>query len=357
MQIGVSTYDYQYGTCRCVYCNKPVIMHNNSASAENTLNVYFQEEVERRRRKYPGADFYLTVAEEEELRKLIEEVELGECIGYEQCIHYRCLEVIQSPEKKDVLERIRLSNRQNMELPDADHHILYELNYCNLIQCINYCAYCHREINVHAQGFAYCRKEDKAKKKCLFLHDTCYATLKEIRCHEKQLALHARRTFMHQLMFPLSKTASVKKVALRNEGWLSFLKQYELDFEERHLFNTWLATVEQKKRLVWLTSCDQQIWLHHVTEDLEELSRLIREKEITDENLAILEMDLVREPEPVYPFCTIPAPKSVISPLEMDVEAAPDVYCLSGNFKPPTLPKQLHINLVRSLRQRIREDA
>lgn len=327
-QLGVSAYDYRYGTCRCVYCNQPVILRNTP----DTLDLLFRDELEKLKATQ-GDQFYLTLAEEKQLRDEILQRESGQSIGYEQCIHYRCLAIIQRPENKEILERITLANRQNMLLPDDANYLFYDLNYSNLVQCLNYCAYCNREINVHAPGFAYCEKTDKHKN-CLFLHVACYDALKEYRCCVHRLAKDARRHFFHFVSSKLTDPTNPKEMAARNEAWLSFLTQYALDFDERHLFNAWLSFMETQE--------DSPIWQAGITEDLNALTRQLAA--LSEEALNALEIDLLSIPPPINPLCIIPAPNS---------RTENGVTCIV--YTPRPLPQQLQLNLINALRQARRE--
>jgi len=230
--LGVSAYDYKYKGYRCAYCNEVVITND-----PETLELLFQDAVAKLRLEDAGGanEFFLTEKEEAVLRETIATRERGVCIAYEQCIHYRCLALLQQPDNKETFSRLLLANRQNLVLPDENPalYTFYELNYSGVRQCLNACVYCQREIDANSPGFAYCEKCD-VKRRCLFLHNACYLLLKEQRYREQLLAANARRNFSHFLTSGPLPVQCVEEMAARNEAWLSFAKRYELTFDERH---------------------------------------------------------------------------------------------------------------------------
>lgn len=344
--LGVSVYDYLYRGYRCAYCHEVVITND-----AETLERLFKEAVEKLRMDHQGEDFYMTEKEKQVLWESIEARERGECIAYGQCVHYRCLALLQEPENREVLARFEMANRQNMQLPDEnpDLYTFYELNYSQVKQCINSCVYCHREINSSAPGFAYCEKSDK-KRRCLYLHNACYLTLKEMRAQKRLLEANARRNFSHFLsVFTPSRCALT--LAERNEAWLSFITRYELTFYERDALNTWLKYVQQEKAS-W-SEAQNVAWQTNITEDLGEMILLLSTTK-TEEELAIMEKDLAVIPLlGDRPMCQLPAPSRKALPSCLPSK---DTFVCYG-LAPLTLePRQLYLNLIRTLRQGNRED-
>lgn len=341
-QLGISTYDNRYGSCRCVYCHEIVLLLNTT-NTQTTLDALFQDEVEKLRERY-GSTYYLTVCEERELRESIQARESGECIGYEQCIHYRCLAIVQQPENKQTLALIRQANRQNMPLPTEEDYVFYELHCSTVRECTNYCVYCHREINTYAPGFAYCEKKKYklvATRKCEYMHSACFNGLTEARCHARLLEAQARRNFMHMLTVSPSSSNYPRptEYARRNEAWLSFLSKYALDFDERHLFSQWL-TLAAAEQTLW-PEFDNAVWLSHITHDLNALTTELAA--LSEEELTLLESELL---------LTLPPPPQQTNCILPDAIPAPCIL-----YKPTPLSTQLQLNLIAALRQARREQA
>lgn len=347
--LGVSVYDYLYKGYRCAYCHDVVITND-----PETLERLFKDALDKLRAEHQDKDedFYITEKEEQALRDSINERERGECIAYEQCLHYRCLALLQQPENKEVLARLEMANRQNMQLPDEnpERYTFFELNYSQVKQCINSCVYCHREINGNAPGFAYCEKSDK-KRRCLYLHNACYLSLKESRYQKQLFEANARRNFSHFLSVFKPIRCAVT-MAERNEAWLSFITRYELTFYERDALSTWLKYVAQEKALPSWSEAQNVAWVTNITKDLGVIILLLDAK--TEEELTDMEKELVAMP--LFgdrPTCQLPAPSRKALPSCLPSK---DTFVCYG-LAPPTLePRQLYLNLIRTLRQARRED-
>ncbi len=345
--LGESLYDYHYGGYRCAYCSGIIII----ASGSSTLEVLFQEALERLRLEHLGEDeYFLTCEEEKAIRDGIAEREGGECIAFGQCLHYRCLALLQEPGNKELFSRLLLTNRENMVLPDENPalYTFYDINYSVVRQCLNKCAYCHLELTVYAPGFAYCEKTDKSRH-CLYLHNACYMTLKEARCRTKLLEANARRNFAHYVTTGTPSTwarFTIAEMAERNEGWLRFATLYSMTFDERHYLNEWLRFIQQQKAL-WREQ-QSTCWFSHITDDMVVMVMELSTK--SEEQLTLLEKELTTKPEPLT---CVPIEEELPLPSCMPSKENCTRY---GPVKTRSAERQLYLNLISALRQSIREN-
>lgn len=355
-QFGSSKYDYHYMSCRCAYCNKVVILEHNL----DTLEILYQEELENQRNLRNDPSFYHTASEAKRERQAIMEREEGAYVAHEQCLHYRCLVVLQQDEKKGDLARLELANRRNIELPNTEKHYFYELNYTNVLMCLNKCAFCRLCITRHATGFAYCEKTDNLRKGH-YLHHACFDALSEERCHARKLEAQNRRQFLHFLTTTSAenqwKSLSVEKLAARNEAWLTFLSKYELNVDERDTLFEWIEAggtrlfddTEPAKKWDEHQKC---VWRANTTEDI--LSLFFTDiGQLKDEELDEKEKETIASssPSPYLLQCTIPVPEILPSIYAMPL--ATTDKCI--RYTPVPLPGQLILNLIKTLRQARRE--
>lgn len=341
--LGISTYDYKHKGYRCAYCNEVVITND-----PETIELLFQDAVAKLRLEDGGGanEFFLTAREEATLRESIATRERGVCIAYEQCLHYRCLALLQQPDKQETFSRLLLANRQNLVLPDENPalYTFYELNYSQVRQCLNTCVYCQREIDGNSPGFAYCEKSD-VKRRCLYLHNACYLALKEKRYRDQLLDANARRNFSHFLTSGAPPIQCVEEMAARNEAWLAFAKRYELTFDERHSLNEWLKVVkEQQAKPSWREQ-ESALWQANISEDL-----------------ASLMDEIAQKGEAVVVEVVLPAPRKCIQ-VAIPKKAIPSCLPVMDSFtvcdqtvQPMKTPSsQLYINLSSALKQGKRE--
>ena len=344
-KLGISDYDYHYRACRCVYCNEIVLLTNE------TLDILTEEEIARLRRENVARDyFFLTSEDERGIRERLRECYKGIQLDYDQCIHDRCLALVLQPENSEVLERIRLANRTNMILPNAANDAVFPIDYTNVRECLNLCAYCRQVITAQNPGFAYCPKSDRTRT-CLFLHIKCYEDLVAMRAAAKERDLLARRNFIHLLTKdPASAWAnySVREMAARNDAWFTFISQYELTVDERDALQEWLDFLSnQQQQSTW---CSQE-WLEALRQD--DLTRLVAQDltALSLEQLAELEAQLraqVQPPVPCFITRCIPAPRN--PNLIGECPRAEDIVLCKRPDASGQSPL-LYLNLVQTLRQ------
>jgi hypothetical protein len=216
-----------------------------------TLEILFQDEVERLKNENAYNDyFYLSASQERNIKKEIETRYRGGILDYDQCIHDRCLALLQKPENYRIMEQIRLANRQNMPLPDPLLHNKYPIEYTSVEECQTVCLYCRGQITSNNPGFAYCLKSDRTRC-CRYLHIACYEGLLQMRKQQRETDERIRRTFMHLLSsgYPAEWTTySVRELAIRNDAWFEFLARYHLTFDEREVLSEWLNFIDAKKQ-------------------------------------------------------------------------------------------------------------
>ena len=344
--LGVSDYDYVYGTRRCAYCNDVIILNN-----PETLERLYLDEVERLRLERNDPSFYLTVREERNLRECIMERERGLCIAYEQCLHYRCLAILEQADNEALLERIRRTNRCNINLPDNETHERYAINYANAQNCLHACAFCQRVLNQHLPGFAYCERSKKKTRHCqyLFLHDTCFNALDQTRCRDRALAAQARRNFIHLLTYDSASAwpnYSDAQVAQRSEAWLNFLSEYEASQDDLDALDEWIAFIKTQQVIPWSAS-NAERFLNNTEEYLLLLVTQLGDR--TDEALETLEkelLDRVTEAESLPSICSVATPRPAIA--NQNMETVPSIVCGPTTVKQPAL---LYINLIHLLKQ------
>ena len=348
-KLGISEYDYQYMSCRCVYCNEVVILNLD------TLEILVQEEVARLQAENVNNDFFfLTSMEEADIRKRLLERYQGSKLDYDQCIHDRCLAIIVKPENLQILNQIQLANRQNMVLPDACAYNIYPLNYTNVVECFNICAFCHRVISTHDPGFAYCLKSEGIKAQCLYLHTACYEGLLSIREARKEREKLVRRNFIHLLTAgqPLAwKNYSIEEIAARNDAWYNFLKQYTLTFDEREVLNDWLNFVREQKA-TWSEAQFIGRWLQSLKND--DLSLLVDDQlgGLTLDELMVLEGVIRTELDNVpIPTRCIPVPSNPALVGGFQLPPQNTVFCFGPPSPTMRQPPTLYLNLVQTLRQ------
>lgn len=338
--LGLSVYDHHYQACRCVYCNEVVILN------QVTLEILFQEEIARQYQENVNNDFFfLTYADEQKIKERIAEYYGGSELAYDQCIHARCLALLQKEENKGILNQIALANRQNMVLPDPALYDMYPINSTNVKECLNICAYCHFVITTLSPGFAYCLKTDR-ELRCLYLHYTCYESLTAMRDTHKQREKLVRRNFIHFLTMgqPIARyNYSVKEMAEHNDAWYEFLSRYELTFDERDVFNAWLNFISDQKSK-WTEAQLIGEWQKSLRYD--DLSVLVDEqlRGQTLDQLNIVEK-VIQEQLDTLPIPTrcIPAPNPLLS--------TPTVVCFGPPSPTNRQPPLLYLNLVQTLIQ------
>jgi len=346
-KLGISEYDYHYRSCRCVYCNEVVIL------TPETLDILYREELERLRRENANNDFFfLTSTEERAIKERIQTYYGGIQLDYGQCIHNRCLEIVMRPENVEILNQIRTANRQNMVLPDPCNYSIYSIDYTNVRECLNICAYCRQVISNYNPGFAYCPKTDKTRR-CLFLHFTCFEQLTAMRKALKENELIGRRNFIH-LLTAGQPTAwanySVEEMAARNDAWYQFLSQYELTFDERQVLNEWLNFIASQKPL-WSEDTLVRKWLEQLQYD--DLGLLVDEQltALSIDDLTTLEKQIQEQLDvvPVPPSRCIPVPSN--PNLVGEGPVADSVLCFGAPSLTMRQPPRLYLNLVQTLRQ------
>lgn len=345
--LGISTYDYHYRTCRCVYCNEVVILNQES------LEILFQEELTRLRAENANNDFFfLTSREERAIKEKIQDYYRGSEFDYDQCIHDRCLALIMRPENAQLLKQIRLANRQNMILPDACIYNIYPITSSNVPECLNFCAFCHRMISADNPGFAYCLKSEGVKGRCLFLHNACYEALVGMRAAAKEHSRIARRNFIHLLTAgqPSAWSSySVEELAARNDAWYAFLREYELTFDERDVLLAWLDFIRTRKA-EWSEADLIGRWLPSLKYD--DLTVLVDEQLLgqTLDELLILEglirAELISLPVPTR---CLPVPQNNNQVSQVPLQS--NVICLGEPSPSMRQPPLLYLNLVQTVRQ------
>lgn len=258
-----STYDYLYKTYRCLYCHAPI------ALTPESLDLLVQEARDTLLRENQTSFFYLTPEQDAALRREVETRERGICLSDKQCLHDRCLTIVQANE--DLWTKIQAADRRRMPLPNVDEHNIYDVYYNTSLQASrHFCGFCHNMLTASWPGFAYCKKSNWAKD-CAFMHYSCFRELFDARETRHNVAEQWRRVELNYLTSDLLiPERDVPNIAMRHDRWVSLMRRFELREEERDAFIRWYAFLLAQKAS-WQEKEATQFSVRHQEEDLQTL--------------------------------------------------------------------------------------
>jgi hypothetical protein len=286
MEEGVSDYDYLYESYRCVKCGDVVAYTNE------TCQLLCEEAL-----VYERSKRFLRPQEEEALCQEIKESVCGSEFAFRQYLHDRCFASLDETSR----EQLNLLNRQNMVLPNQRDHCIFLIYYSTVHECSHFCEYCGNIIDLAHTGFAYCSKED-SNKNCHYLHHDCLCRLQDLRRVRREEQAIARSNFVRHLNDGvLSK--EINALASRNNAWVRFMTDYELEPMEIDNFIEWIQYLNQERNN-WNETQSQE-WFTRVTLDLSDELRVVQ-------NLNPSERQEISAPSTTQDlFCTPPDPQCI----------------------------------------------